>query len=119
MVLMAAPLLCGAGLIMGYVMLVVLTIPQLPEWAQPGVTEWLFDIPQYSESSDNGSNDDSSPAGLSIVPWEDYIGPNSEIYGMLLSGPVQLWSTWYHKPLLGCTFHDPHYQSHSGSDLPV
>ena len=62
MIMMAAPLLCGAALVIGYVMLVVMTIPQLPEWAQPGVEQWLFDIPQYAETSDNGSIGDSSPA---------------------------------------------------------
>jgi hypothetical protein len=29
----------------GYVLLIALTIPQLPAWAQPGVSAWLFDIP--------------------------------------------------------------------------
>ena len=75
MVMMAAPLFCGAALVIGYVMLVVMTIPQLPEWAQPGVEQWLFDIPQYAETSDNGSIGDSSPAGLSAVPWDGYVGP--------------------------------------------
>ena len=79
MIMMAAPLLCGAALVIGYVMLVVMTIPQLPDWAQPGVEEWLFDIPQYAETSDNGSIGDSSPAGLSAVPWEGYIDTYSSI----------------------------------------
>ena len=39
-----------------------------------GVEQWLFDIPQYAETSDNGSIGDSSPAGLSAVPWDGYIG---------------------------------------------
>jgi murein DD-endopeptidase MepM/ murein hydrolase activator NlpD len=119
MVMMAAPLLCGTALVIAYVILVVLTIPQLPTWAQPGVEEWLFDIPQHAETSDNGSDLNSSPAGLSAVPWDGYIGPNSDIYSLPLQGPVQLWSTWYDKPLLGCTFHDSHYQSHTGNDFPV
>ncbi len=117
--MMAAPLLCGAALIIGYVVIVVLTIPQLPDWAQPGVTEWLFDVPQYAESSDNGSSGNSSPAGLSAVPWDGYSGPDSDIYGLPLQGPLQLWSSWFDKPLLGCVFHDPHYQSHTGDDFPV
>ena len=100
-------------------MLVVMTIPQLPEWAQPGVEQWLFDIPQYAETSDNGSIGDSSPAGLSAVPWDGYIGPESDIYGLPMIGPIQHWSTWYDKPLLGCVFHDPNYQTHTGSDFPV
>ncbi|MCK6585779.1 MAG: M23 family metallopeptidase, partial [Anaerolineales bacterium] len=101
-------------------MIVVLTIPQLPSWAQPAVEQWLFDVPQYSETSDNGSyTDDSAPAGLSAVLWNGYIGPESDIYGLPLVGPIQHWSIWYDKPLLGCTFHDPHYQSHTGDDFPV
>jgi murein DD-endopeptidase MepM/ murein hydrolase activator NlpD len=119
MIMMAAPLLCGAALVIGYVMLVVLTIPQLPEWAQPGVEHWLFDIPQYAETNDNGTDDNSSPAGISSVPWEGYTGPGSDIHGLPLWGPIQHWSTWYDKPLLGCVFHDPHYQTHTGSDFPV
>ncbi len=118
-IMMAAPLLCGAALVIGYVMLVVLTIPQLPEWAQSSVEQWLFDIPQYAETSDNGSISDSSPAGLSAVPWDGYVGPESDIYGLPMIGPIQHWSTWYEKPLLGCVFHDPHYQTHTGTDFPV
>jgi murein DD-endopeptidase MepM/ murein hydrolase activator NlpD len=117
---MSAPILCGAALVIGYVMLVVLTIPQLPAWARPGVTKWLFDIPQHSETSDNGSyNEWSAPAGLSAVLWDDYIGPESDIYGLPFLGPIQHWSDWYDKPLLGCVFHDPNYDSHTGNDFPV
>jgi len=119
MIMMAAPLLCGSALVIGYVMLVALTIPQLPEWAQPSVQQWLFDVPQYAEFSDNGSYGDSSPAGLSAVSWDGYVGPESDIYGLPFVGPIQHWSEWYDKPLLGCVFHDPHYQTHTGSDFPV
>ena len=117
--LMTAPLLCGAALVVGYVMLVVMTIPQLPAWAQPGVEQWLFDIPQYAENTDNGSYGNSLPSGMSAVPFDGYVGPGSEIYGLPLTGPLQHWSDWYDKPLLGCVFQDPHYQSHTGADFPV
>ena len=33
--------------------------------------------------------------------------------------PLQHWSTWYDKSLLGCIYHDLHYQSHTGNDFPV
>jgi len=115
----AAPVLCGAALVVGYVMIVALTIPQLPTWAQPGVEKWLFDIPQDAETSDNGSYGDSSPAGLSTVLWDGYTGPESDIYGVPMVGPIQHWSDWYDKPLLGCVFHDANYQSHTGNDFPV
>ncbi len=117
--LMTAPLLCGAALVVGYVMLVVMTIPQLPAWAQPGVEQWLFDIPQYAERSDNGSYGNSISAGMSAVPWDGYVGPGAEIYGLPLVGPIQHWSEWSDKPLLGCMFQDPHYSTHTGSDFPV
>ena len=116
------PFLCGVAMVVGYVLFIVLTIPQLPAWAQPAAYEWLFDIPQYAETSDNGANstgESSSPAGPSAVPWDGYIGPGSEIHGVPLYGPLQHWSTWYDKPLLGCVFHDPHYQTHTGVDFPV
>ncbi len=119
MFVMAAPLLCGAAIVVGYVLLVVLTIPQLPAWAQPGVSEWLFDVPQDSESSDNGSYGESSPAGMGAVAWDGYIGPESDIHGLPLYEPLEHWSTWYDKPLLGCVFHDPNYQTHTGDDFPV
>jgi murein DD-endopeptidase MepM/ murein hydrolase activator NlpD len=119
MFMMAAPLLCGAALVIGYVMLVVLAVPQLPEWSQQGVEEWLFDVPQYAETSDNGSYDDSALAGISAVAWDGFVGDLSNVHGLPMMGPVQLWSTWYDKPLLGCVFHDPRYQSHTGSDFPV
>jgi murein DD-endopeptidase MepM/ murein hydrolase activator NlpD len=116
---LSAPLLCGVALVIGYVLLVALTIPQLPTWAQPAVYQWLFDIPQNAEIWDNGSGDDSSPTGPSNVPWDGYSGPGAEIYGLPLVGPIQHWGTWYDKPLLGCLFHDPYYQTHTGSDFPV
>lgn len=112
--MMSAPLLCGAALVVGYVILVALTIPQLPAWAQPGVERWLLDIPPYSESGDNGS----LPAG-GRVPWDGYSGPGADIYGLPLVGPIQHWSKWHDKPLLGCVFQDPYYQTHTGADFPV
>src|SRR5690606_18452224 len=117
--LMTAPLLCGAALVVGYVMLVAMSIPQLRAWGQPRVVEWLLDITQYSEQSDNGMLADSVPAGMSAVPWDGYVGPSAEIYGLPLIGPLQHWSTWYDKRLLGCVFQDAHYQTHTGSDFPV
>ena len=116
--ILLAPLLCGAALVVGYVVIVGLTVPQLPAWAQPGVVEWMMDIPQNSESSDNGS---SSAAGQTAVPWDDYsdLYLDADIYGIPLWGPIEHWSDTYDKPLLGCVFHDPHYTSHTGADFPV
>ena len=116
--ILIAPLLCGAALVVGFVVFVGLTVPQLPAWAQPGVVQWMMDVPQNSESSDNGS---SSAAGITAVPWEDYEGLylDAEIYGIPLWGPIEHWSNTHEKPLLGCVFHDPRYSSHTGADFPV
>ncbi len=113
--ILLAPLLCGAALVVGYVLVVAMAIPQLPEWAQPGVVEWMFDIPQNSEYEDNGA----SAAGQDVVPWEGYHAPDGNLSGLPLSGPIRHWGEWYEKPLLGCQFHDPFYLSHSGVDFPV
>lgn len=113
--MMSAPLLCGAALVVGYVILVALSIPQLPSWAQPGVERWLFDIPPYSETNDNGS----LPTGGGAVPWDGYAGPGGGIHGLPLIGPIQHWSNWHDKPLLGCVFQDPYYKTHTGADFPV
>lgn len=112
--MMSAPLMCGAALVVGYVILVALTIPQLPAWAQPGVERWLLDIPADSETGDNGS----LPAGGG-VPWDGYAGPDADIHGVPLIGPIQHWSKWHDKPLLGCVFQDPYYKTHTGADFPV
>jgi murein DD-endopeptidase MepM/ murein hydrolase activator NlpD len=119
MLIMAAPFLCGAAFLLGYVILVALTIPQLPDWAQPGVEKWLFDIPQDSESSDNGLYGDTSVAFSGAVVWNDYTGPDSDIFGMPFWGSIKHWSDEYDKPLLGCLFHDPNYSDHTGADFPV
>lgn len=117
--MLAVPFVCGTAFVIGYVILVALTIPQLPAWAQKSVTDWMLDIPQHSESADNGSRPPSSAAGISAVRWAEYVGSKSSVHGMPMKGPIQHWSTWYDKPLLGCVFHDPSYESHSGVDLPV
>ncbi len=119
MLIMAVPFLCEAVFLLGYVIIVALTIPQLPGWAQPGVEAWLFDIPQDSESSDNGSFDETSPAFSGAVIWNDYAGPDADIFGVPLHGPIKHWSETYDKPLLGCLFHDPNYGDHTGADFPV
>ena len=119
MLIMAAPFLCGVVFLIGYVIIVALTIPQLPAWAQPGVEKWLFDIPQDSEAGDNGVIDNTSPAYSGAVPWDDYTSPDADIYGVPLWGPIKHWSETHDKPLLGCLFHDPNYTNHTGDDFPV
>jgi len=119
MLMVAVPFLCGTALLIGYVILVALTIPQLPAWAQPGVTAWLFDIPQDSEAGDNGTYGDTAPTIQGRVEWDDYVGPEGDIHGLPLWGPLKHWSDTYDKPLLGCIFHDPFYSDHTGADFPV
>ena len=117
---LAAPLLCGAAFVVAYVMLVALTIPQLPAWAQPGVYQWLMDIPQDSEYGINEGNGNggSAPAGVG-VGWDEYSGPDGDIHGLPLIGPIHHWGYISEKPILGCVFHDPNYSSHIGDDFPV
>ena len=118
------PLLCGAGFVLGYVLIVGLTIPQLPAWAQQGVTEWMLDIPQDTEKSDNGSygqssGNSSSPAGQGAVGWSGYIGSDAGFHHLPFVGPVRHWGAWSDKPLIGCLFEDAAYTSHTGVDFPV
>ena len=54
---------CSIGFIVMYVVIVGLTIPQLPEWAQKGVEEWMLDIPQFSEHVEDDSYIDDAPGG--------------------------------------------------------
>jgi murein DD-endopeptidase MepM/ murein hydrolase activator NlpD len=119
MLTMTAPFLCGAVFLLGYVIIVALTIPQLPSWAQPGVKAWLFDVRQESENEDNGSYGDSSPAYQGAVLWNDYTGADADIYGLPLYGPIKHWSDEFDRPLLGCLFHDSNYSDHTGADFPV
>jgi murein DD-endopeptidase MepM/ murein hydrolase activator NlpD len=115
---MAVPLLCGAAFVVAYVLIVALTIPQLPAWARPGVYQWLMDIPQDSDYGLDDGNGGSAPAGVG-VGWDDYSGPDGDIYGLPLVGPIYHWGYLNEKPILGCTFHDPYYSSHTGVDFPV
>ena len=46
---MLVPVFCGLLFAIVYLVLVGLTIPQLPAWAQPGVEAWMMDIPQDSD----------------------------------------------------------------------
>ncbi len=114
---MAAPLLCGAAFVVAYVLIVTLTIPQLPAWAQPGVYHWLMDIPQDSEYGTGSGGTDPTVPG--VVGWDDYSGPHGDIYGLPLVGPIFHWGYRNEKPVLGCVFHDPNYTSHTGDDFPV
>jgi Peptidase family M23 len=52
--------------------------------------------------------------------WVGYLDANAAAPdGLPFKGQMKLWSTWYSKPPLGCTFHDKNYPSHTGQDFPV
>jgi murein DD-endopeptidase MepM/ murein hydrolase activator NlpD len=52
--------------------------------------------------------------------WVGYVDANAAAPdGLPFKGQVKLWSSWYSKPPLGCTFHDKNYSSHTGQDYPV
>ncbi len=118
---MAAPFLCGAAFAVAYVLIVAMTIPQLPAWAQPGVYQWIMDIPQDTEYGigDGDGSGGTDPTVPGIVGWDDYSGPDGDIYGLPLVGPVYHWGYLNDKPILGCVFHDSNYSSHTGDDFPV
>jgi murein DD-endopeptidase MepM/ murein hydrolase activator NlpD len=105
---LGAPLLCGALFVILLSTFVGLTIPQLPSWAQGGMTEWLLGKPQPrgSETWDNGT----SLAGVG-VGWDGHVDPRDPAppRGLPLGGTVYL----------GCLFHDPNYTSHTGVDFPA
>jgi murein DD-endopeptidase MepM/ murein hydrolase activator NlpD len=138
---------CSFAFVMMYVVIVGLTIPQLPGWAQGGVKEWMLDIPQFTEHieddsyidhapggnahSHNGGQDGevnendgggsgTSPALVGPVPWWTYSGPGGDIQGFPLWGPItHPWGGEFEAPLIGCTFHDQNYTNHTGFDSPV
>jgi murein DD-endopeptidase MepM/ murein hydrolase activator NlpD len=141
--MMAFLCVCSFAFVVMYVVIVGLTIPQLPGWAQQDVEDWMLDIPQFSEDVDEnsyvdeapdgdhpGSNDGqegdgnggngSSPAPGGSVPWWTYSGAGGEIYGFPLWGPItHPWGGEFEAPLIGCTFHDRNYGNHTGFDSPV
>jgi murein DD-endopeptidase MepM/ murein hydrolase activator NlpD len=52
--------------------------------------------------------------------WVGYADGNAAAPdGLPFKGQVKLWSSWYSRPPLGCTFHDRNYSSHTGQDFPV
>jgi murein DD-endopeptidase MepM/ murein hydrolase activator NlpD len=138
---------CSLGFIVMYVVIVGLTIPQLPTWAQQSAEEWMLDIPQFSEhieedsyvehapagnqqhendgkSGDDdinsGGGGDTLPALIGPVPWSNYFGPDGNIQGFPLWGPItHPWGGAFDAPLIGCTFHDKNYKNHTGFDSPV
>jgi murein DD-endopeptidase MepM/ murein hydrolase activator NlpD len=138
--------ICSMAFIVTYAVIVGLTIPQLPGWAQQGVEEWMLDIPQFSEyieddsyidnaprgnqqdqnGGQNGDNNDeggggnTSPALVGPVPWFGYSGSGGDIQGFPLWGPVtHPWGGDFDAALIGCTFHDKNYKNHTGFDSPV
>lgn len=118
----ALPFLCGILFVVAYVVIVGITIPQLPKWAQPSVTQWLLDIPQDSDNHNipnwhDGNNND--PTRAFSGTWADYFGLDGAIIGIPIQGPFTKWGQEYEKPLLGCVYHDPHYSDHTGIDFPV
>jgi hypothetical protein len=118
----ALPFLCGILFVVAYVVIVGITIPQLPKWAQPSVTQWLLDIPQDSDNHNipnwhDGNNSD--PTRAFSGTWTDYFGPDGAIIGIPIQGPFTKWGQEYEKPLLGCVYHDAHYSDHTGIDFPV
>lgn len=106
--LFSLPLICIAGIVILFVTLVGISVPQLPVWAQGGVQNWMrgTPMPVGSETSDNGA----SPA-VSSVGWDSYVDARDQSLpdGLPLAD----------EPKLGCLYHDPAYSSHTGVDFPA
>jgi murein DD-endopeptidase MepM/ murein hydrolase activator NlpD len=111
------PMLCGAVIVVLYVTLIGMLIPQLPEWAQPCAYAWMQDMPINSECAIEGAMV-SVVAFAGKVGWDDYVGEDGVVYGLPM-GAISHWGKLYDRPLLGCVFHDPAYMDHTGSDFPM
>ena len=100
-------------------LLVSLTIPQMPFGGRE-LAEWQLDIPQDSDGADDVR------AGSGRVGHDGYSSPEAQPpYGLPLHGPIRHWSCdgvnepLCEAPLLGCTFRDPFYPTHTGWDFPL
>lgn len=80
--LVGSPLLCGVLFVVLFVTIVAFTIPQLPAWAQPGVTAWLLDQPQETydpaaHQNTPGSAGAPQPYNGGQIAKADYTGNDS------------------------------------------
>lgn len=97
-------------------LLVANAIPQMP-FGGGQLAEWQMDIPQDSDGA-TGSN--GVGAGASAVGRDGYASGDAQApWGVPLRGPIGHWSGTHERPLLGCRFADPNYNSHVGADFPV
>jgi murein DD-endopeptidase MepM/ murein hydrolase activator NlpD len=119
------PIACGVLFAVLYVSLVGLTVPQLPEWAQPQAAAWMNDIPQDSDAHPSegwfyGVKMGEIPSTFNAVGWAGYSDENAgNIYGV----PIGDYGS---PPPIGCNFgYDPNYTMlgqgvpHDGDDWTV
>ncbi len=119
------PLLCGVAFAGLYTVLVGLTIPQLPAWAQAGAEEWMMDIPQDSDAHPSeagfyGVDLGEIPSTYNAVGWSGYSDGNAGVIGGVPIGD------YGGPPPVGCNFgYDPNYSMlgqgvpHDGADWTV
>jgi len=118
------PVVCGLSFIVLYFVLVSLAIPQLPEWAQPGVEQWMMDIPQNSDAHPSEGAyygvDLEIPSAYNAVGWTGYADDNA---GSISGVPI---GDYGGPPPVGCNFgYDPNYTMlgvgvpHDGADWTV
>jgi murein DD-endopeptidase MepM/ murein hydrolase activator NlpD len=119
---MALPFLVGTAFVLLYVTGAAGVMAQGPDWARPTIEGWLRNIPVDSDYYGEAN----VSAAATNVPWIDYSGPDADIHGVPLWGPVAIWNVWYDKPVLGCGFGlVPGYSMlgagvpHNGVDFPV
>jgi murein DD-endopeptidase MepM/ murein hydrolase activator NlpD len=115
---MLVPVLCGFLFAIVYLVLVGLTIPQLPPWAQPGVEAWMMDIPQDSDYYPSEAGE--IPSNYATVGWNGYSDENA---GDLGGVPIRDYGG---PPPVGCNFgYDPGYTMngkmvpHVGADWTI
>ena len=134
--ILLVPVGCMFAFVVLYTVLIGLTIPQLPAWAQPQAEQWMMDVPQNSDadfqytdpnySTDNvvSSSGIAQPGQIAVhysnVKWSGYTDENA---GNISGAPI---GDYERKVPIGCAFgYNPHYTMlgvgvpHNGVDWTV
>lgn len=124
LIVLLIPFICGLLFVVLYTVLIGLTIPQMPAWAQAGVEEWMMDIPQNSDAYPSEAGfygmDMEVPASYTAVGWTGYSDENA---GVISGVPI---GDYGGPPPVGCNFgYDPNYTmmgrmvAHVGADWTI
>jgi len=114
--ILAVPLLCGAAVIVLYVMIVALTIPKLPAWAQPGVESWMLGTPMPLEVYvDGGLLVGRGMVAVGSKAYDGYSGAESFICGNLMPDAAFVGGVTYITDVFGVPRMADY--NHSGIDI--